>query len=203
MSVLDTKQITAVILAGGKGRRMDGNDKGLLVFKQRPLIEHILEIITPQVSQVLINANRNQDIYSRYGHPVISDKMSDFQGPLAGFSVAMSHATTTHIITLPCDAPFMTSSYVGRMCDVLKQQQHQPPELVVAHDGTRLQPVHALMPISLKASLDDFLQADDRKIDHWYAHHTFTEVDFSDMPELFHNINTAAQLTKLESVNDD
>ncbi len=100
--------ITAVILAGGKGRRFAGSDKGLIVFKQKRLIEHLLAAIIPQVSDVIINANRNKETYASYGHPVISDTMSDYQGPLAGFSVAMSQVTTSHIITLPCDGPFVS-----------------------------------------------------------------------------------------------
>lgn len=200
MSILSTEQVTAVILAGGKGRRFSGHDKGLLIFKQRPLIEHLIEAITPQVTQLLINANRNQKTYESYNYPVINDAMSDYQGPLAGFSVAMSKVNTSHIITLPCDGPFIASVYVSRMCDALNQQG---VELAVAHDGMRLQPVHALIPVSLKPSLDKYLESGERKIDHWYAHHHFSKVDFSDIPEMFQNINTAEQLIKLEAINHD
>jgi len=200
MSDLKATQITAVILAGGKGRRFSGSDKGLIKFRQRPLIEHLIDAISPQVKQILINANRNQAIYEQYGYPVINDAMSDYQGPLAGFSVALSQVDTTHILTLPCDGPFMHSSYVSRMCDTLNQQQ---AELAVAHDGTRLQPVHALIPVSLKASLDDFLESGDRKIGRWYAHHKVALVDFSDSPKIFKNVNTAEQLAELESSHND
>ncbi len=200
MITLSTEQITAVILAGGKGRRFAGNDKGLLIFKQQPLIEHLLAAISPQAVQVMINANRNQEIYARYGYPVISDTMSDFQGPLAGFSVAMSQVATSHIITLPCDAPFISANYVQRMSNALNQQQ---VELAVAHDGIRLQPVHALISVSLKESLDNFLKSGDRKIHHWYAHHNFVEVDFSDTPEVFQNINTEEQLLEMELQHHD
>ena len=198
MSVVTADKVTAVILAGGKGRRFNGNDKGLIVFKQRPLIEHLLKAISPHVAQVLINANRNQETYANYGYPVISDEMSDFQGPLAGFSVAMSKVTTSHIITLPCDAPFMIPNYVARMQETLNQSS---AELAVAHDGERLQPVHALIPIALKPSLDKFLQSGERKIDRWYAEHKMISVDFSDQKELFENINTAEQLAELEAKN--
>jgi molybdenum cofactor guanylyltransferase len=196
MKILTSENITAVILAGGKGRRFAGNDKGLIMFKQRPLITYLLEAIAPQVSQIIINANRNLDVYAHYGYPVISDAMSDYQGPLAGFSVAMSQVTTTHIVTLPCDAPFVSADYVHRLCDAFNQQQ---PELAVAHDGERLQPVHALLPVALKPSLDHYLQTGKRKIDHWYAQHHFSQVDFSDSLALFQNINTAEQLAELEN----
>jgi len=193
---ITAENITAVILAGGKGRRFAGNDKGLIIFKQQRLIEHLLTAITPQVSRIIINANRNQTTYARYGHPVINDAMSDYQGPLAGFAVAMSEVTTSHIITLPCDGPFLSANYVARLSATLQQQK---AELAVAHDGKRLQPVHALIPVALKPSLDDFLALGDRKIDRWYAHHNMATVDFSDTPEIFQNINTEEQLKALEA----
>lgn len=192
--------ITAVILAGGKGRRLQGSDKGLVLFNQRPMIEHVLDIIEPQVTQVIINANRNLDTYKSYRHPVIEDALSDFQGPLAGFSIAMLQATTTHILTLPCDGPFISRDYVRRMNQALNNSD---AELVVAHDGDRMQPVHALIPVNLQASLDQFLQSGERKIDHWYAQHEYTLADFSDSPEIFQNINTAEQLNTLERSQND
>ncbi|MCK5726367.1 MAG: molybdenum cofactor guanylyltransferase [Thiotrichaceae bacterium] len=196
MTDLSTEQITAIILAGGKGRRFSGNDKGLVLFKGKPLIKHLLVAMKPQVSSLLINANRNQETYAGYGYPVINDVMSDYQGPLAGFSVTMGQVDTSHIITLPCDGPFISSSYVERMRVALNQSD---AELAVAHDGTRLQSVHALIPIALKDSLDKFLERGERKIGCWYRHHKIVKVDFSDSPELFQNINTAEQLTELES----
>lgn len=192
---VEPQQITAVILAGGKGRRLQGNDKGLVVFQHKPMIEHILEIIAPQVASIVINANRNQDKYQSYGYPVISDELSDFQGPLAGFSTAMAEVASPYILTLPCDGPFLSASYVSQLCNALNDSD---AELAIAHDGERMQPVHALIPVSLKASLDSFLQSGDRKIDRWYAQHTYALADFSDTPEIFNNINTKEQLDTMQ-----
>ncbi len=197
---LSNKQVTAVILAGGKGRRLQGSDKGLVPFKQRPMIEHILEMISPQVSNIIINANRNQQTYADYGYPVISDEMSDFQGPLAGFAVAMSKVTTSHILTLPCDGPFISTDYVTRMIEVLNEDQ---AELAIAHDGERMQPVHALIPVNLLDSLLEFLQTGDRKIDRWYAKHCYTFADFSGTPNIFQNINTESQLQTLSKSTEN
>ena len=97
---IDSKNITAVILAGGKGRRLEGQDKGLVVYQDKPLIQHVIERIQPQVANIVINANRNQEEYKRFGFPVISDEMSDFQGPLAGFSTAMKSVKTDFIYHL-------------------------------------------------------------------------------------------------------
>ncbi|MEE9326274.1 MAG: molybdenum cofactor guanylyltransferase MobA [Cocleimonas sp.] len=187
---ISKSNITALILAGGKGRRLSGQDKGLVEYKNKLLIEHVLDRIEPQVNSILINANRNQQVYSQYGHPVINDELSDFQGPLAGFATAMKTTKTDYIITLPCDGPMLATDLVSRMIEQLGNNTHS---IAVAHDGERLQPVYALIPVSLIDSLEEFLINGDRKIDLWYAEHKTVLVDFSDKAESFFNINTEKQ----------
>jgi molybdenum cofactor guanylyltransferase len=187
---ISKNNITAVILAGGKGRRLGGQDKGLVKYKNKMLIEHVLDRIEPQVNSILINANRNQQAYSQYGHPVINDELSDFQGPLAGFATAMKTTKTDYIVTLPCDGPMLPTDLVSRMIKQLGNNSHS---IAVSHDGERLQPVYALMPVSLIDSLEAFLSNGDRKIDLWYAEHKTVLVDFSDKAESFFNINTEKQ----------
>jgi molybdenum cofactor guanylyltransferase len=187
---LNKHNITAVILAGGRGSRLGGQDKGLVNYKDKALIEHVLERIKPQVGAILINANRNINTYEKYGYPVINDELSDFQGPLAGFASAMKTVKTSHIITLPCDGPKLPRHLVKRL---LKSLDHQTNAIAVAHDGKRMQPVHALIPVTLVKSLEAFLAAGDRKIDLWYDQQKVVIADFSDQPSAFSNINTAAQ----------
>jgi len=191
--------ITAVILAGGKGRRLGGQDKGLVLYNNKPLIEHVIERIKPQVETILINANRNQEIYTSYGFPVISDELDDFQGPLAGFVTAMRVAKTRYIVTLPCDGPLLPRDLVARMINRIdKLQNVNSDTLCVAHDGKRLQPVYALIPVGLIDSLEHFLAEGNRKIDLWYAQHAMQRVDFSDKPHAFDNINTEEQRLNME-----
>ena len=90
-------QITAIILAGGQGKRMGGQDKGLINFEHKPLIQYVIEKILPQVEHIIINANRNISAYGAFGYPVISDTMNNYQGPLAGFLAAMISAPTQYI----------------------------------------------------------------------------------------------------------
>ena len=187
---INKSQITAVILAGGKGRRLGGQDKGLVSYQGKKLIEHALDKIKPQVSEILINANRNQDEYKNYGYPVIDDEMHDFQGPLAGFLTAMKMVKTDYIVTLPCDGPELSEDFVERMASKLSTTED---EIAVAHDGERMQPVHALIPVTLAQDLEAFLESGDRKIDRWYAQHKTALVDFSDKPEVFFNVNTEEQ----------
>ena len=195
MNTPDRDNITAVVLAGGRGRRLGGQDKGLMEFDRRPLIEHILDAITPQVKAVIINANRNQQIYADYGHPVISDDMADYQGPLAGFAAALAACDTEYIMTLPCDGPFVPADLVARLSNALTDNR---AELAVAHDGQRMQPVYALIPRTLLSSLQEFLDAGDRKIDLWYALHNTALADFSDVVETFFNINTEDDRTRVD-----
>ena len=191
---LSTADITGVILAGGRGSRMGGQDKGLIEFNGRPLVEHLLDALKPQTGAVLINANRNQERYQTYGQPVVNDELSGFQGPLAGFAAAMQTANTLYIMTVPCDGPQVAPDMAERLLQTMQKEQ---AELAVAYDGERLQPVHALIPVSLLPSLQAFLANGDRKIDLWYAQHRMAQADFSDCRDMFRNINTPEDLKKI------
>lgn len=195
MTELTAKSVTAVILAGGMGRRMGGIDKGQVKLNHKPLIEWVIEAIRPQVKDILINANRNHEAYAQYGYPVLRDQLADYQGPLAGFAAGMQAAHTEYIITVPCDGPLLASDLVQRLQQALQDQQ---AEIAVAHDGERLQPVYALLPVNLLPSLNAFLDSGERKIDRWYAQHKMALADFSDAPSTFLNINTPADRQSLE-----
>jgi molybdenum cofactor guanylyltransferase len=192
---ISLQDLTAVILAGGRGRRMGGSDKGLVELEGRPLIAHVLNVIAPQVGTVLINANRNAKQYEAFGYPVVSDTLDGFQGPLAGFASAMAAATTPYILTLPCDGPLVPPDYAARMIETL---EIPGSEIAVAHDGNRMQPVYALLPVRLTADLEGFLAQGDRKIDLWYARHRTALANFSDRPDAFRNINTPQDRDQLQ-----
>ena len=185
--------ITPVILAGGRGRRMGERDKGLVVLNGRPLIEHVIGAIAQQNTNILISANQNLQRYSEYGYRVVSDQISGFQGPLAGMAAAMKVATTPYILSMPCDAPFVHPGYQEAMWAGLQGQQ---TDLVVAYDGQRLQPIHALLPVSLRGELEHFLSGPLRRVDSWYSAHAMGLVDFSDRPQMFHNLNTPEELER-------
>lgn len=187
---IQNTDLTAVILAGGMGRRMGGLDKGLIEFEGRLLIEVLIEKLQQQNISIIINANRNQSVYESYGFPVINDNLSDYQGPLAGFASAMAATSSQYILTLPCDSPLLSDQYVERFVDCHNSSEANNAQISVAHDGERLQPVHALINVGILASLNTFLDSGDRKIDRWYAQHKFNQVDFSDQSDMFKNINT-------------
>lgn len=181
------QDITALILAGGKSRRMGGKDKGLLPFGDGLLVEHVLMRIRSQVGAVLISANRNQEMYARLGYPVIADPLDDFQGPLAGFMAGLENMQTEYLLTLPCDGPFIVDDLAARLAHGLSETN---ADIAVAHDGERLQPVYALLHRRVLSDLRLALQQGERKIDRWYPRHHWITVDFSDVPQQFSNINT-------------
>lgn len=188
--------ITAVILAGGQGRRMGGQDKGLLEFNGETLIGILIRELERQHIETVINANRNLDRYQAFGLPVFSDKLEDYQGPLAGFASAMGRVDTDFILTLPCDGPLLAENYVERF---ITSQEQSGASVCVAFDGERLQPVHALIRVDLLTSLNRFLDSGERKIDRWYALHDFVHTDFSDCADMFRNINTPSDRQLLQA----
>jgi molybdopterin-guanine dinucleotide biosynthesis protein A len=187
--------VTGVILAGGMGRRMGGLDKGLVPFAGRPLVEWVIAALRPQVRALVVNANRNRDAYAAYGHPVVGDPMEGFQGPLAGIAGAMAVVTTPWLVTAPCDGPFLPPDLVKRLSRALVRDE---AEIAVVDDGQRIQPVYALLPVALAASLRAFLSAGERKVDRWYASHRVAVADFSDHSAGFANINSLQDSARLE-----
>lgn len=186
--MIDREQITALVLAGGKSRRMGGRDKGLLPFGGGLLVSHIIDLIRPQVGQVMISANRHADEYAAFGLPVLPDPLADFQGPLAGFLAGLEAMTTDYLLTLPCDGPFLVANLADRLADGITKSDGA--DIAVAHDGKRLQPVYALLHRRTLPSLKQALSEGERKIDRWFPRQAYVTVDFSDIPEQFNNINT-------------
>jgi molybdopterin-guanine dinucleotide biosynthesis protein A len=185
------ESITGVVLAGGQGRRMGGVDKGLVVLNGRPLVACVIERLAPQTGRLLINANQNRERYAQFGHPVVSDAVGGFAGPLAGLQAALSHATTDWVVTAPCDSPFLPMDLVARLSTAALDRA---AALAVARTLDQPHPVFALVRRDVAPHLAQFLQAGGRKIDAWYATLPVVEVPFDDEADAFRNINTAAEL---------
>lgn len=190
-------QVTAVVLAGGMARRMGGVDKGWMELNGKPLVKHVLDIVSPQVERCLINANRSLTAYGTLSKPVISDLEGDFQGPLMGIATGLYHAATDWVLFVPCDGPYLPDDLVSRM---LLQAESQGAEIAVAHDGKRLQPVVSLIKRELLDSVRATLAEGERKIDRWYAMHNVVTVDFSDHPKAFINVNRRDDLDELKQM---
>ena len=190
--------VTAGILTGGRGSRMGGIDKGWVELDGKPLIRHLLDRLQPQTGHILINANRNLDDYVALGYPVVRDRLDGFQGPLAGFAALLNACEDGWLAVTPCDSPLLPEDYLQRL--LTAAGQNPEARIVVAHDGERIQPVHALIARDLLNDLEAFLQSGERKIDLWYDRHPWVAADFSDRPETFVNLNRPADYEQLKAV---
>ena len=173
---------------------MDSRDKGLVEFRGKPMAAHVIDRLAPQVECLLINANRSLDQYGAFGHPVVSDEVGGFAGPLAGLHAGLKHCATPFIVTAPCDSPFLPIDLVARLYEAV---QENIADLAVAKTGDQAQPVFALYSATLLPSLTQFLESGGRKIDAWYLTHRVVEVSFAD-ESAFANINTIAELQALQ-----
>jgi molybdopterin-guanine dinucleotide biosynthesis protein A len=160
--------ITGVVLAGGRARRMGGEDKGLIRVDGEAMVVHALRGLQPQVGPLLINANRNQERYAELGRcDVVADVDGDFAGPLAGMVSAMQRATTRYILTVPCDSPLLALNL-------------------------------GVLDCALRQSIVDYLGSGGRKIDAWYATRRMALGNLADHPSMFLNINTPEDRDLLE-----
>lgn len=187
--------MTGVILAGGKGRRMGGADKGLVDFLGKPMIEHVIQRIRPQVDEILINANREVERYATFGHRVIQDEIADFAGPLAGLHKGLVEAKHPYILTVPCDSPLLPANLAKRLMNGLIERD---ADIAVAKTGMQAHPVFCLCRRSLLPSLKAYLDSGERKMANWINTLDSIEISFTDNFQAFTNINTLEELRWLE-----
>ena len=198
MPAIDKQDITGLILAGGRGSRMGGVDKGLQNHLGIPMAMHALMRLGPQVEHVMINANRNLGAYDAFGVPVWPDALPDNPGPLAGFLTGLERCETAYLVTVPCDTPDFPDDLVARLAEALVAGDADIAMAATRNDaGVQVQPVFCLMKATLMESLVDFTQSGQRKIDKWTAQHRCVEVLFDD-PNAFFNANTAEELRQLQ-----
>lgn len=202
--------ITALLLAGGRGSRMGGIDKGLQAFRGQPLAARALQRLRAQTVPpvaILISANRNQTAYRSLGVPVHPDPWPDFQGPLAGFLAGLTHCTTPLLLTAACDVPHFPLTLAERLLQALLAEDAEIAMAAApdhAPDGApflRRQPAFCLLRTSLRASLERFIEAGGRRIDAWTADQRRVLVPFDqseDDPKAFANANTLEELRILE-----
>lgn len=205
-----TGEITGLVLAGGRGTRMGGVDKGLQNFNGTPLAMHAVVRLGLQVGEIMINANRNLSAYESFGVPVWPDGLADYAGPLAGFLTGLERCETPYLLTVPCDTPLFPFDLAGRLSEALVANDAEiamvsapePSEEPGGAPVLRAQPVFCLLNATLLESLVRFTQAGGRKIDAWTAQHRTALVPFDrpgDAPDAFFNANTLAELHALES----
>ena len=183
-----TKSVTALILAGGAGRRMNGQDKGLLEWQSHPLIAHIIASLPADIAGILISCNRTRDRYQRYANTV-SDELPGYQGPLAGIYAALQVIATQQVLILPCDSPTPPKDLLERLSAQLASHN---ADICYAHDGERGQYLFALLNTELKSHLGAYLTSGGRSVNQWYKQLNWVHTDFSGQASAFLNFNKAS-----------
>jgi molybdopterin-guanine dinucleotide biosynthesis protein A len=205
--MIQAREITGLVLAGGRGSRMGGADKGLQKFNGTPLALHALMRLQMQegqhIGELMINANRNLGAYEAFGVPVWPDTLSDYAGPLAGFLTGLERAETPFLLTVPCDTPRFPLDLAQRLAEAFDDSDTEIAMASAPENGSapRAQPVFSLMRVELLESLVAFTQAGGRKIDRWTDQHRTVLVPFDrpgDDPQAFFNTNTLDELHALE-----
>jgi len=187
---------SALVLAGGSARRFGGVDKGLQLLAGRPLIAHALDALAAQApapAEILISANRNLDVYAGFGHPVLTDSLPGFQGPLAGLAEGLAHASHDWLVTMPCDVARLPADFVARL---FAERQGDKTDAVIACDAHSLHPTLALLHRRVLPQLLEFLQGDSRRLRDWLAGLHTREAFFT---EPFPNLNTPEALAALDA----
>jgi len=198
----DGNGVVGVVLAGGLARRMGGGDKGLLELGGRPILDHVIERLKPQVRLSVINANGDPARFARWGLPVAADVLDDNPGPLAGVLTGMDWTVANlpgleWIVTVPTDAPFLPRDLVARM---LAAVTAEGAEMACATSGGQRHPVIGLWPVALRTDLRKAMIFEDvRKVDRWTARHRVADVDFATDPvDPFFNANRPQDLEEAE-----
>lgn len=205
--MINPHEITGIVLAGGRGSRMGGADKGLQNFNGTPLALHTLLRLQMQqgglLSEQMINANRNLAAYEAFGVPVWPDTLTDYAGPLAGFMTGLERCESPYLLTVPCDTPLFPLDLAERLAHAFDDENTEIAMAAAPEEDGQLrpQPVFCLLRRELLESLVAFTQAGGRKIDRWTAQHRTVIVPFDqpgDDPRAFYNTNTLAELHALE-----
>lgn len=191
-----TEKISAVILAGGLARRMNGVEKGLQLFNEKPLISHILARLSPQIEDIWLNINRSipqyQQLFPTLSH--YADSLPDFQGPLSGMLAGFEHVQSDYLLFVPCDTPFVPSNLLQKLHTALRINNAQ---IAYAHDGERSHPTFALIHRSVQAELQRYLASGERRLLWFFQTQKSVAVDFSEQKSAFTNVNTLEDLNRV------
>jgi molybdenum cofactor guanylyltransferase len=196
-SIQTLADVSYLVLAGGRGQRMAGADKGLMLWQGKPMIEHIIQQLGAQADNIIISANRNQQQYAEYAALVISDSQNntngqiDFQGPLAGLLSALQVCRSQYLLCVPCDSPAPPQNLLVQLTQCMQTQNSQA---AVCHDGERLQPLFLLLSTQYRQQLSDYLQQGHRKVEDFIALIEPAICDFSAQRNAFRNFNSTQDM---------
>ncbi len=177
------KQFSCIILAGGEGKRAGGSDKGLLLYKEKPLIEHVINTIKFQVDDIVISANRNIDSYEQYTNKVINDFSDNYRGPLAGMAACLSHCKHEPVLVVACDMPALPEDLVDRLAADIQNRSINIATIDKHHQ------LAMIVKKDLLESIQQQLNDNQLKLIQWVESVSYATVSFDDIPDAFTNLN--------------
>jgi molybdenum cofactor guanylyltransferase len=157
---MTTSSCSILLLAGGRGQRMGGQDKGLILWKQRPLIAYVHDTVKPLTDDLIISCNRNLERYQAFADQLVSDEQQDFPGPLAGVLAGLSVARHEWLLVLACDAPRIDRELIQTL---LEGAESGSSPLMVRQEG-QWQPMFSLIPVALLPALRDSWDQGERSL---------------------------------------
>lgn len=187
-------RITGAILAGGAGRRLGGQDKGLVELAGEPMVRHVIRRLAPQVERIVVNANRNQSAYAPMVAAVVADQLGGYQGPLAGMHAVLASSATPWVVFCPCDTPLVRDDLVAGLWAAMERAG---AEAATIDDGTRLHPVFALLPARLAPSLAHALSVGDRRVEDWMRAQAPAYWRLAPSDPMLENVNNEADRTRV------
>jgi len=197
-----TPPTLGLLLAGGLARRMGGGDKPLRTIAGKTILAHVIERLSPQCDELLVNANGDPARFAAYGLPVAADSVPDFAGPLAGILAGLDWMAANRpelhwLVSVAADTPFIPVDLVARL-HAAREAQDLP--LACAASGGWTHPVIGLWPVRLREELRHALTVEDeRKIDRWTARHGCASAQWPVAPvDPFFNANKPDDLAEAE-----
>lgn len=181
---MNVKKMSCIILAGGEGKRVSGQDKGLVLYKNKPLVEHVINAIKNQVDDVVISANRNVASYQQYTTKVISDSSDNYRGPLAGIAACLPHCKHASVLVVACDMPKLPNDLVDRLACDLQQ------ESVCIATIDNYHQLAMIINKNVLTSIQQQLDKDHLKLITWIESIAYKTVSFDDIADAFINLNT-------------
>lgn len=191
-----SKIINALLLAGGKSSRMNGQEKALLDYQGKPMIEHIIEQLPQElISKIIISCNRNQESFARYEAELIDDsgysKIPAFSGPLLGILTALEKYPCDHLLVLPCDTPNITKDLLSSL---IQKHLKSDTNLSCCSLENRLQPLHSVWKGALKDDLYRYLLEGNRRAQEFVSGQTPLLFDCTSQAKQLKNINYPQEL---------
>ena len=186
------EKIAVVILAGGQSKRMQVQNKATVLFKDKPLIGHVIDRMKSQAEHIFINTHQNQNDFDAFHLPLIDDILTIHEGPLLGIFTSLQKIKTDWVQFVPCDTPNLPDNLIANL---LKENKTQKTLVAVPETVDGLQSACLLCHVSTLNNLQDFFNRGGRKIEDWIRQLSFSIVRFHDHSQ-FININTQEELKK-------